>query len=496
VRTGASLELARVLAGIGRPRIAVVGDAILDEYVWGEVERISPEAPIPVLRVARRELRAGGAGSVVSNLARLGADVRFFSVRGADAAGEKLAGLLGAEGAATAGMVVEEGRPTTSKTRHLGYVQHADRALQQILRTDDEVRRPIEEATIRRIAGLFREGARDLDAILVSDYHKGLVSAELIGLLRQAAPGVPILVDPALVDDYSPYRGSFLICPNRYEAGRATGIDCGDIAGCSRAAEKLARELDLGAVALTMDREGIFLHQKGGRSRHFPTRARTVSDVTGAGDMVLSILGIMVAAGASLEQAVELSNVAAGIEVRRIGVTPLCRDEIIREIHYEGHPGAEKIQKLEDLVAIARDARAAGKTVVLTNGCFDFLHLGHLHLLQGASMEGDILIVAVNSDASIRRLKGPERPAIPEDERLLAIAGLEAVDYVISFEEDTPIPIIEALQPHVLVKGEEYRSGIVVGREIVERQGGRVAFVSQIPGISTTALLGARRRPT
>jgi D-beta-D-heptose 7-phosphate kinase/D-beta-D-heptose 1-phosphate adenosyltransferase len=493
VRTGVSLDLAKLLARIGRPRIAVVGDAILDEYVWGEVERISPEAPIPVLRVARREFRAGGAGSVVSNLARLGAEVRFFSVRGGDAAGGRVIEILKGEGAAVDGVVVEEGRPTTAKTRHLGYVQHADRALQQMLRTDDEVRQPIAEATVQRIAGLFREASRDLDAILISDYHKGLISGRLLGLLGESAPGVPVLIDPALVDDYSPYRNAFLICPNRYEASRASGLACGDIQGCSRAAAKLASELNLGAVALTMDRDGIYLHEKSGPARHFPTKARVVADVTGAGDMVLSVLGLVVAAGAPLHQAVELSNIAAGIEVRRVGVTPLSREEILQEIRFEGHPGAEKIKKLDDLVPLARAARAAGKTVVLTNGCFDLLHFGHLHLLQGAAMEGDVLIVAVNSDASIRRLKGPGRPAIPEEDRLLSIAGLEAVDFVVAFEDDTPIPTIEALEPQVLVKGEEYQNGIVVGREVVEGYGGRVAFVSQIPGISTTALLNARR---
>jgi D-beta-D-heptose 7-phosphate kinase/D-beta-D-heptose 1-phosphate adenosyltransferase len=493
MRTGTSHQLARLLAGIGRPRIAVVGDAILDEYVWGEVERISPEAPIPVLRVSRRELRAGGAGSVVSNLARLGAEVRFFSVRGGDAAGERLLGILAGEGAGVGGIVVEEGRPTTSKTRYLGYVQHADRALQQILRTDDEVRQPIERETIRRIAGIFRDGAGELDAVLVSDYHKGLVSEELLGLLRQAAPGVPFLVDPALADDYSLYRGAFLICPNRYEARRASGIACGDVAGCSRAAEKLARELGLGSVALTMDRDGIYLYERSGRSRHFPTKARVVADVTGAGDMVLSVLGLVIAAGGPLDQAVELSNIAAGIEVRRIGVTPLSRAEILQEILYEGHPGAEKLKKLAELVPIIGAAREAGKTIVMANGCFDLLHFGHLHLLQGAAMEGDVLVVAVNSDASIRRLKGRDRPAIPEEDRLLAIAGLEAVDYVFPFEDDTPIPALETLRPHVLVKGEEYRNGIVVGREVVEGYGGRIAFVSQVPGISTTALLKALR---
>jgi D-beta-D-heptose 7-phosphate kinase/D-beta-D-heptose 1-phosphate adenosyltransferase len=487
-----TLELAQLLRGIGRPRIAVLGDAILDEYVWGEVERISPEAPIPVLLAARREHRAGGAGSVVANLTRLGAEVSFFAVRGDDAAGERLVDLLRAEGARTEGVIVEEGRPTTAKTRHLGYVQHADRAVQQILRVDWEVRQPIAEATIAKIARGFAAEVAGFDAVLVSDYHKGLISAALLERLRKSAPRARFLVDPALTDDYSTYRGCFLICPNRYEASRASGLDCRDLASCARAAEKLARDLDLGAVALTMDKEGIWLHERGGLVRHFATRARVVADVTGAGDMVLSVLGLVVAAGGPLARAVELANVAAGIEVRRMGVAPLTREEILQEVLYEGHPGADKVKRLEELVPIVKAARGAGKKVVFTNGCFDLLHPGHHQLLHGARREGDLLIVGVNRDASIRRLKGPGRPVVTEPDRFFMVAALEVVDYVVPFAEDTPIPLLEALRPDVLVKGEEYRTGIVVGRELVEGYGGRVAFVAQLPGFSTTGLIGER----
>ncbi|HVR74326.1 MAG TPA: bifunctional heptose 7-phosphate kinase/heptose 1-phosphate adenyltransferase, partial [Planctomycetota bacterium] len=384
-------ELSEFLAGIGKPRIAVVGDAIVDEYVWGEVERISPEAPIPVLKVSRREHRAGGAGSVVTNLACLGAEVRFFSVRGDDAAGARLVSLLEGDGIDPRGVLIDASRPTTSKTRHVGYVQHANRAMQQLLRVDDEVRKPIEEATIRSLVERFQRCARDLDAVLVSDYHKGLISAGLMKHLREAAPRASFLVDPALVDDYSLYRGTSLICPNRYEASRSSGIRCDDLQGCARAAEKLAMELDLGSVALTMDRDGIYLHERGGAAKHFPTRARVVADVTGAGDMVLSVLGLVVAAGGSLPQAVELANIAAGIEVRKIGVTPVGREEILQEIRFAGHPGVGKVKKLDDLRPLVREAQQGGRRVVFANGCFDLRHRGHRHLLCGAARMGDIL---------------------------------------------------------------------------------------------------------
>jgi D-beta-D-heptose 7-phosphate kinase/D-beta-D-heptose 1-phosphate adenosyltransferase len=330
---------------------------------------------------------------------------------------------------------------------------------------------------------------KTFDAVLVSDYHKGLISAELLVRLREAAPDLPFFVDPALMKDYSLYRGVNLICPNRYEAGLATGLETEDVSCCREAARKLAAELDVAAVAVTMDRDGIFLHERQGVDLHFPTKARVVADVSGAGDMVLSLLGAVGAAGGTLEQAVELANVAAGIEVRKMGATPVPRAEMLQELRYGGHPGAAKIKKLEELLSSVKTARQAGKSIVFTNGCFDLLHFGHQHLLSGAAQEGDVLIVAVNSDASIRRLKGPDRPQTEEEVRLLMLAWGEAVDYVISFDEDTPIPLLEALRPDVLVKGDEYRTGIVVGREVVEGYGGRVAFVSQLPGISTTALI-------
>ena len=487
-----SLELSRLVAGMGRPRIAVVGDAIVDEYVWGEVERISPEAPIPVLKVVRRETRAGGAGSVVSNLARLGAEVSFYGVRGDDGAGAKLVAILGGAGADLDGLLVEDDRPTTKKARHIGFVQHADRAVQQLLRVDEEISRPIRAKTLDGLLSRFRKHSGDFDAVLVSDYQKGLLSEGLLDSLRRMAPRAPFLVDPALQEDYSSYRGSFLLCPNRYEASLASRMDCSDLSGCARAAEKLALELGLGAVALTMDKDGIYLHERGAASRHFPTKARVVADVTGAGDMVLSVLGLVLAAGGALSQAVELANVAAGVEVRRLGATPVSREELLHELRYHGHPGVEKIKKLEELGPLVRSAREAGKTVVFTNGCFDLLHVGHHHLLHGASEMGDLLVVAVNSDASVRRLKGPTRPRISQEERMLMLSGLEVVDFVVCFEEDTPIPLLEALRPDVLVKGEEYKNGVVVGREVVEGYGGQVTFVAHIPGISTSTILGEK----
>ncbi|MCH2585226.1 MAG: D-glycero-beta-D-manno-heptose 1-phosphate adenylyltransferase, partial [Planctomycetes bacterium] len=269
----------------------------------------------------------------------------------------------------------------------------------------------------------------------------------------------------------------------------ASEIPCQEIEGCQAAAAKLLEEFDLGSVVVTMDRDGMFLDEgKAGRS-HFPTRARVVADVTGAGDMVLAILGISAAAGNSAESGVQLANVAAGLVVRQFGVVAVSREELLDEIRNQGNPAAGKIKKLTDLSKVLSAEKQKGKKVVLTNGCFDLLHPGHHHLLNESRREGDILVVAVNSDSSIRRLKGEGRPRIEENDRIKMLAGLEAVDYVLLFEEDTPQGLIEELLPDVLVKGGDYKEDVVVGRDCVESNGGRMVFVDRLPGLSTTELL-------
>jgi D-beta-D-heptose 7-phosphate kinase/D-beta-D-heptose 1-phosphate adenosyltransferase len=359
-----------------------------------------------------------------------------------------------------------------------------------MLRVDDEDLSPISSEKIALLLDAIGRQMPSLDAVLISDYKKGLIDAALVQGIRRLAGDTPILVDPARVADYSLYRGVRLICPNRYEAELASGIPCRDLDGCRRAAARLLEDVDLEAVAITLDRDGIFLGVRGGHHEHFPTSARVVADVTGAGDMVLTVLGIVAAVRGKLEDAVRLANVAAGIEVRYFGVTPISREELCQELRYQGHPVVGKIKTLAELEKAVGEARRGGKTVVFTNGCFDLLHPGHHHLLNGARREGDLLVVAVNSDASIRRLKGPSRPRIKQEDRIKMLAGMEAVDYVILFEDDTPNRLLEAVRPDVLVKGSEYRDGVVVGREIVEGYGGRVAFVEQLAGFSTTQILG------
>ncbi len=482
-------KISGALMAIGRPKLIVIGEAILDEYVWGDVERISPEAPIPILRASRREERVGGAGSVVMNLLKLGAQVAFLSAVGDDAKGRRVLGLLQKAGCDLSGVAILKGRSTIVKTRHLGWVQHSDRAVQQLLRVDDEDTRPLDTEACRFLLGAFRGEVKSASAVLVSDYRKGLLIPELLGGIIEGSGSAPVLIDPALVVDYSMYRGARLICPNRYETSRATGLPCDRIEESSRAAAKLIQKHRFQEVVVTLDRDGIYLQCASGAGRHFPTSACVVSDVAGAGDMVLSILGLVLGGGGRIEDAVQLANIAAGIEIRRLGVVPVTREEILADLRFQGHSGIGKLKTPEELAARVRDLHSRGKTVVFTNGCFDLLHFGHHHLLNQARRLGDCLIVAVNSDASIRKLKGPGRPINSEEERMLMLSGLEAVDFVVLFEEDTPMRLLDLLRPDVLVKGSEYRDGVVVGREFVESYGGRVALVDQIEGISTTAIL-------
>ncbi|MEC9353062.1 MAG: bifunctional heptose 7-phosphate kinase/heptose 1-phosphate adenyltransferase [Planctomycetota bacterium] len=483
-------QLTRIVEETGRPRIALVGDLMLDEYIWGDVQRISPEAPIPVLRVGHREIRAGGAGSVAVNLGRLDVDVHVFSVIGEDSAGDRILSLLESEGCNVSGVVRDGGRPTTLKARHMGYVQHSHRAVQQMLRVDEEDLSPVTGLSVDELLERMFASGEGYDAVLVSDYGKGLVSSALMEGIHARCASAPVLVDPARTSDYSAYRASTLICPNRFEAELASGVSCSDLEGCREAAGKLREEFGFQSVVVTMDREGMFVDQGADQQTHLPTRASLVADVTGAGDMVLAVLGLVAAAGKTAEEGARVANVAAGLVVRQFGVVAVSRKELLAEIQDQGNPAAGKVKSLEELSAILSDGQKKGLAVVFTNGCFDLLHPGHHHLLNEARREGDLLVVAVNSDSSISRLKGEGRPRIGESDRVKMLAGLEAVDYVILFEEDTPLHLVQELVPDVLVKGGDYRDDAVVGQDIVEKNGGRMVFIDRLPGLSTTELLG------
>ncbi|MGA1202489.1 MAG: D-glycero-beta-D-manno-heptose 1-phosphate adenylyltransferase [Planctomycetota bacterium] len=481
------------LESLGSPRILVIGDLILDEYLWGDVSRISPEAPVPVLRVRHREHRCGGAGSVVENLVALGARVEAIGLVGADEAGRAITDRFESQGVPTAGLISCEDRPTTLKTRMLGGVQHANRGRQQVLRVDQEEDRPVEPERIESALARCRawlEGEAPA-AILLSDYEKGLLVPELIsGVVALAAPlGVPVLVDPGRSVDYDRYRGATLICPNRFETEQATGITVRRPEDAERAGRALVERLSLEHAALTLDRDGITCVSQGGGARSFPTRVRSVTDVAGAGDMVLSLLGIALAAGWEIDDAIRLANLGAGIEVSKVGVVPVERWEIEQAAALDGGESPSKVRSLPELARILARERSAGQQIVFTNGCFDLLHAGHVQLLEKARALGQVLVLGLNTDRSIREQKGPQRPVLAGEERARVLSGLASVDHIVFFDEETPAELVEAVQPDILVKGQDYADKVVVGREVVEARGGRVELVDLREGSSTSAII-------
>lgn len=482
------------LETLGRPHILVVGDVMLDEYVWGEVSRISPEAPVPVVRGTHREFKVGGAGSVVENLAVLGASVDAVGLVGEDEAGRQLRSLFAKRGIEDRGLVVSATRRTTCKTRVMAYVQHANRAQQQILRLDwEEVRTPSAPEAAQLREALEWAFARKPQLVLVSDYEKGLLTDALLQdvIQRGRLAGIRVLIDPGRTVDYDRYRGAWLICPNRFEAQQASGVPMREVDDYGRAGRLLVERLGLEHAALTLDREGIMRVSADGSSRLFPTRVRTVTDVAGAGDMVHSIVGLAIASGWGIDDALLLANVGAGVEVSKVGVTPIERWELYQACAEE--TSVSKVRRYEDLLTIVERAHAAGTRIVFTNGCFDFLHAGHVKLLQQAREFGDLLIVGLNSDDSVRRLKGPNRPVMCASDRGSVLSGLASVDHVVFFDADTPLELIERIRPQVLVKGADYAGGTVVGREIVEAAGGRVELIPLTPNLSSTAILGRLR---
>jgi D-beta-D-heptose 7-phosphate kinase/D-beta-D-heptose 1-phosphate adenosyltransferase len=484
-------DLIRRIETLGHPRILVLGDLILDRYVWGDAERISQEAPVPLLRADRREHRLGGAASVATMLRALGAEVTLAGGVGKDAEAVLVRELLREQGIDDRLVLSLDDRPTTLKERYIGRAQ--DRHPQQMIRVDYEVRSPIPSAAQRRFAESMAEAVAGADIVLISDYDKGVCTPALLRLVIDACRrgGVRVLADPIRGRDYRRYRGVNCMTPNRLEAQLATGLTITRPEDALEVGRTLVCDLEMDAALVTLDRDGMALCRADGRVEIVPTRPRQVYDITGAGDMVLSVVGLCLAAGADYDEAAALGNVAGGLEVERIGVALLTRDEILRDLIDHHHPERSKCPGREALIAEVRRRQRAGRKVVFTNGCFDLLHVGHARLLRQAAALGDFLVVGLNSDASVRRLKGETRPLNPIDARTELLAALECVDAVTVFDEDTPLSLIEALQPDVLVKGGDYRPDEVVGREVVEARGGRLVLIPLVEGHSTTGL--ARR---
>ena len=468
--------------------ILVIGDLMVDEYLWGKARRISPEAPVQVVSVVRESSTLGGAGNVVSNLVALGAKVSVASVIGAgeSAEGTLLLKLLSDLGVDTTGLIHDPTRSTTKKTRILAGHQH-------VLRIDRETSRKISEAHAARLVQFVRERIQGFNVVLLSDYGKGLFTETVLRQVIDVAKrnGKRIIVDPKGLN-LKKYAGATAITPNKKEASLATGIEIFDDASLIAAGQKLLYDIPIEKVLMTCGKEGMVLFEHGKEPYRISTEARQVFDVSGAGDTVLAVLGLVLASGppeANFRQAAVLANIAAGIVVGKVGTATVSREELQSALEPAVGGLAAKQKGLSDLVPIVERLRAEGKAIVMTNGCFDLLHIGHIKFLSASKRLGDVLIVAIDDDASVKALKGGERPIIGAQERLRIISALDCVDYVTLFSTKELEHVIESIRPHILSKGSNYTTETVLGRKIVERSGGRVALIPITESVSSTSII-------
>lgn len=461
--------------------VLCVGDAMLDRFVYGSVDRVSPEAPIPVLLVEHEAAMLGGAGNVVRNLVALGAAPAFVSVVGDDAAGREITRLVGEHCEIDPCIVVEPGRQTTIKTRFFA-------SSQQLLRSDRETRAALPEAMRDQILTRADRLIAAVAAVVLSDYGKGVLAPPVAGELiaRARAQGKPVIVDPKGTD-YTRYRGATLLTPNRKELAEATKMPVDGDDAIVAAARHLIDTCDVESVLVTRSQDGMTLVTGTGEVHHLPAEAREVFDVSGAGDTVIATLAAAVGAGASLLDAARIANVAAGIVVAKVGTAVAYASELVSALHHDDLVSGEaKIRPLEGAAEVVERWRRKGLKVGFTNGCFDLLHPGHVSLLSQSKAACDRLVVGLNSDASVARLKGPARPVQSEAARATVLASLATVDLVVIFAEDTPLRVIEALKPDVLVKGADYTVDTVVGAAEVMGWGGKVVLADLIQGQSTT----------
>lgn len=480
----------------------VIGDFMLDQLVYGDAERLSPDAPVPILHVRRTEDLPGGAANVCLDLIALRGRVTALGVTGNDEHAARLRRSLESQGVDCAGLVADASRPTTVKQSLIGLAQA--RHPQKMFRVDYESRAPLAPEVLDRLLKKFEAVLPGADVVCIEDYAKGVCTPELCAAVIKAsrAAGKPVLVDPAKLPDYGKYRYATAITPNRTEAEFASGLpvsEDGDAQHNEKVAQHLLESNEFDAVVLTLDRHGALLLERDAQPLCVPTVAREVYDVTGAGDMFLAGLAAARANSIPWADAVKFANAAAGLEVEVFGVQPIPLERIHASLAAMGR--TSKQRRLDELLLEieGRRKQAALRShpfrVVFTNGCFDVLHAGHVSLLERAASEGDMLVVAINSDASTRRLKGPARPVNPQDDRARVLSALKSVDAIVIFEDDTPLELIRAVRPDTLVKGGDYTESEVVGGDLVRSYGGRIVLADVIPGRSTTAIvekIGAR----
>ncbi|RIK67339.1 MAG: bifunctional heptose 7-phosphate kinase/heptose 1-phosphate adenyltransferase [Planctomycetota bacterium] len=475
--------------------VLVVGDFMIDRYLYGDAERISPEAPVPVLRVVGEEDALGGAGSVAADIAALGAVPHCVGITGQDAESGRIRALLGKLSADISGLIEVPGRPTTRKTRLVGLAQHRHR--QQLIRVDDESADPVADAFADVMLGHAEKLMTQCRAVCIEDYNKGVVTQRLAqGVIAAAMRrGLTVLVDPASTNDYSRYAGATVITPNRTETEKVTGLRLRTIDSVRKNAAVIRDRCRTDHVCVTLDADGAALIGPDASFEHIPTKERDVYDVTGAGDEVLAAMALAVAAGGTLREAVALANVAGGLEVEKFGCVPITRDEVVGEIWLEHHEALGKVRTLQQLLPELARRRARHEKIAFTNGCFDLIHVGHVENFRFCKQHADVLVVGLNSDASVRSLdKGGNRPIVEQDDRAKVLAALSDVDYVVIFDEPTPQALIEAVRPDVLLKGQDWSGKIIAGQEFVEKNGGKVVLVPLVEGRSTTSLIDKIRR--
>ncbi len=469
------------LDDLGRARVLILGDLMLDRYLYGAVDRVSPEAPIPVIRVERQVEAPGGAGNVARNVAALGARATLIAVSGADDEGAKLAELLSGLARLDSRLLTAPDRRTTVKSRYVA-------AGQQLFRADHETTEPIDADTARRVIETLDDSLDQHDVVVLSDYAKGVLTdgvlSAVIERARQAAK--PVIADPKS-RDFGRYRGVSVLTPNRRELEAATGMPCGSSAEVTAAARQVMASCAVESVLVTLSDKGMVLVTADGETREVETAAREVFDVSGAGDTVVATLASALGADMSLPAAARLANVAAGLVVAKLGTAMADRGELANALYMGDMKGpGVKICTLEMARERVGQWRERGLKVGFTNGCFDLIHPGHVSLLNQAKAACDRLVVGLNGDGSVTRLKGEGRPIQDESARAAVLASLEMVNAVVVFEEDTPIEIIRTLRPEVLVKGADYRLHEVVGADVVQGYGGKVLLAEIVPGHGTT----------
>jgi len=471
------------IAKFDQCRLLVIGDLMLDEYLWGDVDRISPEAPVQVVAIQKEDFTLGGAGNVVNNAVALGAKVFTAGVIGTGKNGQLLLERFNELGVDTSLIIQEPDRATTRKTRIIAANQH-------VLRIDRETKQDISGPTLEKMIRLIEDKMPDIDVVLISDYGKGLITKNLLSKVIASAKKYEkmIIVDPKGLD-FSKYSGVSLLTPNKKEAALASGVEINDESSLEKAANIIFENISLDNLLITCGKDGMVLFAKNKTPFRVRAKSRQVFDVSGAGDTVLAVFGLAVASGASIHNSVALANTAAGIVVGKVGTATVSKQELASALKSDDTGLPAKYKDLSELPALVKDLKIKGKQLVLTNGCFDLLHAGHIMLFSASKQLGDILIVAIDDDASVKKLKGSGRPVLNAKERSRILSALDAVDYVVVFSSQELIKLIEIIQPDVLTKGSNYSTTQVFGRERVEALGGKVVLIPVTENISSTRII-------